>query len=75
MDTLEIAIASGMQATLDGRVGTEEYRSVHGSLQALRRFAEAVLIAAVTEKGQMKKSFLAASAAGIRHTVPIKGGK
>ena len=48
MDILEIAIASGMEVTLDGRVGTQEYRSVHGSLQALRRFAEAVLIAAPT---------------------------
>jgi hypothetical protein len=48
MDILEIAIASGMQVTLDGRIGTQEYRSVHGSLQALRRFAEAVLIAAPT---------------------------
>ena len=46
MDILKIAIASGMQVTLDGRIGTQEYRSVHGSLQALRRFAEAVLIAA-----------------------------
>jgi hypothetical protein len=46
MDILKIAIASGMQVTLDGRIGTQEYRSVHGSLQALRRFAEAVLITA-----------------------------
>ena len=46
MDILKIAIASGMHVTLDGRIGTQEYRSVHGSLQALRRFAEAVLITA-----------------------------
>ena len=46
MDILKIAIASGMQVTLDGRIGTQEYRSVHGSLQALRRFAEAVRITA-----------------------------
>jgi hypothetical protein len=46
MDILELAMASGMQVTLDGRIGMQEYRSVHGSLQALRRFAEAVLITA-----------------------------
>jgi hypothetical protein len=46
MDILKIAIASGMQVTLDGRIGTQEYRSVYGSLQALRRFAEAVLLTA-----------------------------
>ena len=44
MDIIELAIASGMQVTLDGRIGTQEYRSVYGSLQALRRFAEALLV-------------------------------
>jgi hypothetical protein len=44
MDIIELAIASGMQVTLDGRIGTQEYCSVHGSLQALRRFAEAVVV-------------------------------
>lgn len=44
MDIIELAIASGMQVTLDGRIGTQEYSSVHGSLQALRRFAEAVVV-------------------------------
>jgi hypothetical protein len=46
MDIIELAIASGMQVTLDGRIGTQEYRSVYGSLQALRRFAEAVVVTA-----------------------------
>lgn len=46
MDIIEIAVASGMQITLDGRIGTQEYRSVYGSLQALRRFADAVILAA-----------------------------
>jgi hypothetical protein len=46
MDIIEIAVASGMQVTLDGRIGTQEYRSVYGSLQALRRFADAVMLAA-----------------------------
>jgi hypothetical protein len=48
MELLEIAIASGMQVTLDGRIGMQEYRSVQGSLEALRRFAEAVLLTAPT---------------------------
>lgn len=45
MDIIELAIASGMHITLDGRIGTQEYSSVHGSVQALRRFAEAVVVA------------------------------
>jgi hypothetical protein len=39
MDILEVAVASGMQVTLDARIGTQEYKSVHGSVQALLRFA------------------------------------
>ncbi|WP_206996959.1 hypothetical protein [Trinickia mobilis] len=46
MDIIELAVASGMAVTLDARIGTQEYRSVHGTLDALRRFAEAVLVAA-----------------------------
>jgi hypothetical protein len=30
-----------MQVTLDGCIGTQEYRSVNGSLQAVQRFGEA----------------------------------
>ena len=44
MDIIELAIASGMHITLDGRIGAQEYSSVHGSVQALRRFAEAVVV-------------------------------
>jgi hypothetical protein len=43
MDILEIAANSGMQITLDGRIGREEYRSVYGSVQALQLFADALL--------------------------------
>lgn len=43
MDILEIAANSGMQVILDGRIGREEYRSVYGSVQALQRFADALL--------------------------------
>jgi hypothetical protein len=46
VNILELAVASGMQVTLDARIGTLDYTSVHGSLQTLRRFAEAVLVAA-----------------------------
>ena len=31
-----------MLVVLDGRIGREEYKSVHGSLQALQRFANGV---------------------------------
>lgn len=48
MHILKIAIALGMQVTLVGRIGMQEYRSVHGLLQALRRVAEAVLITVPT---------------------------
>ena len=43
MDIVEIATQSGMLVILDGRIGQQEYRSVHGSLQSLQRFATALL--------------------------------
>jgi hypothetical protein len=43
MDILKIAIQSGLLITLDGRIGRQEYRSVYGSIQALQRFADALL--------------------------------
>ncbi|KXU82381.1 hypothetical protein CI15_33095 [Paraburkholderia monticola] len=42
MDIEKIASDSGMLVVLDGRIGREEYKSVHGSLQALQRFANGV---------------------------------
>ncbi|MFP3566400.1 hypothetical protein [Paraburkholderia sp. SIMBA_030] len=42
MDVVELARASGLQAVLDGRIGREEYQSVCGSVDALRRFADAI---------------------------------
>jgi len=45
MDVLNIAQHCGMQVTLDARIGREEYRSVHGSVEALERFAEALVAA------------------------------
>jgi hypothetical protein len=43
MDLIQLAQASGMLVTLDGRIGREEYRSIYGSLAALQRFADAVM--------------------------------
>ncbi|RKE39190.1 hypothetical protein B0G76_5586 [Paraburkholderia sp. BL23I1N1] len=43
VDILEIARHSGMQVILNGRIGVEEYQSVYGSVQALQRFADALL--------------------------------
>ncbi|MCF7697357.1 hypothetical protein IHE31_02035 (plasmid) [Mycetohabitans rhizoxinica] len=42
MDILELAKQSGFFVTLDGKIGREQYQSVHGSVTALERFAEAV---------------------------------
>lgn len=43
MEILDLARESGLFITLDGRIGREEYRSVHGSLNALERFVDALL--------------------------------
>ena len=50
MDILTIATNSGLLLTLDGRIGGEEYRSVHGSLAALDRFANAILACAAAQQ-------------------------
>ena len=42
MDIIDLARASGMQVILDGRIGSELYQSVCGSVSALERFAAAV---------------------------------
>ena len=42
MDIIDLARASGMQVILDGRIGSEIYQSVCGSVSALERFAAAV---------------------------------
>jgi hypothetical protein len=42
MDIVKLAKDAGMQVVLDARIGREEYRSVHGSIQALQRFADAL---------------------------------
>lgn len=42
MDLERKARESGMLIVLDGRIGCEEYKSVYGSLDALRRFANSI---------------------------------
>lgn len=49
MDILKMAENSGLLVILDGRIGQEEYRSVHGSITALSRFANAVMECASKE--------------------------
>lgn len=45
MDVLRMARESGLAVILDGRIGRQEYSSVSGSTDALKRFAEAVRLA------------------------------
>ncbi|CAM2196029.1 hypothetical protein PXJ20_24410 [Paraburkholderia sp. A1RI_3L] len=42
MDIVDLARQAGMTVVLDARIGREEYRTVHGSVAALERFAELV---------------------------------
>ncbi|SOE98845.1 hypothetical protein SAMN05446635_6829 [Burkholderia sp. OK233] len=49
MDILKMAMNAGMQVILDGRIGTQSYQSVYGSIQALQRFAEALRAATASE--------------------------
>ncbi|MFP3587915.1 hypothetical protein SCB29_30305 [Paraburkholderia sp. SIMBA_055] len=39
---LTLARNAGMLVTLDGQIGRQKYQSVAGSLQAFRRFAQAL---------------------------------
>jgi predicted kinase len=40
MDILDLALKSGITVVLDAKIGRQEYRTVHGSVAALERFAE-----------------------------------
>lgn len=42
MDILDLAKQSGMTVILDAKIGRQEYRTVHGSVAALERFARLV---------------------------------
>ena len=56
MDIIDMARASGMAVTLEGRIGREEYQSVCGSLSALQRFAEAVRQGVVQQSGHQTRA-------------------
>lgn len=42
MHILDLAKQSGMTVILDAKIGRQEYRTVHGSVAALERFARLV---------------------------------
>jgi hypothetical protein len=42
MNILDLARKSGITVVLDAKIGRQEYRTVHGSVEALERFAELV---------------------------------
>ena len=42
INILELAEDAGILVILDGRIGRTEYRSVHGTLDAFRRFVQAL---------------------------------
>ncbi|WP_144141105.1 hypothetical protein [Paraburkholderia sp. BCC1884] len=44
MDILDVARKAGMVVVLEGKIGREEYQSVHGSLAAFQRFVDSVLL-------------------------------
>lgn len=41
MDIIKLAKDAGLEVLLQGRIGTQEYHSVSGTVQSLERFAEA----------------------------------
>jgi len=52
MDIVKLAREAGMLVLLDARIGTSEYQSVQGSVNALQRFANALLC--VSEKREQR---------------------
>ncbi|MBR7929437.1 hypothetical protein [Burkholderia ambifaria] len=45
MDIADIARRAGLAVTLDARIGSEEYQSATGTLEALKRFALEYVVA------------------------------
>jgi hypothetical protein len=62
MDVIELARASGLQVILDGRIGREEYQSVCGSVDSLRRFADAISLS------------IEVPASAVTPAAPLRGG-
>ena len=54
MDITALARAAGLTVLLDGKIGREEYRSVSGSVSALKRFADLILRTAQEEAVQVR---------------------
>ena len=50
MNVFKLARDAGMLVVLDGRIGRTEYRCVHGTLDALERFAQALEIEVMNER-------------------------
>lgn len=42
MDIIDLARQAGMTVVLDAKIGRQEYQTVHGSVTALKAFAELV---------------------------------
>jgi hypothetical protein len=52
MDIAAMARAAGLTVLLDGRIGRQEYQSVSGSMEALRRFGDAWCAALIADAAQ-----------------------
>jgi len=55
MNVLELARESGLAVLLDGRIGSQEYTSVSGSMDALLRFAAVVRMTSLRERKQCQR--------------------
>lgn len=56
MNLLELAREAGLAVLLDGRIGSQDYTSVSGSLDALLRFAAVVRMASLRERKRCRRS-------------------
>jgi hypothetical protein len=67
MNILAMAKEAGLQVLLDARIGNQTYHSVSGSLPALRRFADAVRAATLSESPRRTKAKMQAQRHLKRH--------
>ncbi|MPW23866.1 hypothetical protein GCT13_46140 [Paraburkholderia sp. CNPSo 3157] len=73
MDIIDMARASGLTVVLDGRIGSEEYQSVCGSVSALLRFAETVCQSAANQSDLTSRCSTAANPSGRMRRCAIEG--
>jgi hypothetical protein len=52
MDILDLARKSGMTVVLEAKIGRQEYHAVHGSVAALKVFAQMVAASAQAEPAE-----------------------